>query len=284
MKRDVQVGVILGVIILAIIGVFLSTRTAVKEPNIPIPEIEDEYSQVGVLDMSKLPQEPPGESRIQTSFKEAVTTAENTGKKEQVAIPAAKEKTPVQSTVAADNVIEGEWKKAKDVIVNNQKTPKAPDSEEWKSISPDNAEKYSSKFQIHKVQYKDDLHKIAKKYYGDVSKWILIFNANKDKIQDRNSLKIGTDLIIPVMAEGTSASESRNTEMVIPALSHVTEVEETTITVKKHVVQQGDTLSKIASKYYNDSTKWNKILDNNRKILKNQNSLKIGQELTIPDL
>ena len=40
MKRDVQVGVILGVIILAIIGVFLSTRTSVKEPIIPIPEIE----------------------------------------------------------------------------------------------------------------------------------------------------------------------------------------------------------------------------------------------------
>ena len=55
MKRDVQVGVILGVIILAIIGVFLSTRTAVKEPVIPIPEIED--TQVGALNINELAQD-----------------------------------------------------------------------------------------------------------------------------------------------------------------------------------------------------------------------------------
>lgn len=282
MKRDVQVGVILGVIILAIIGVFLSTRTAVKEPNIPIPEIEDDYSQVGVLDMNTLPQEPPGESQSERPFKKATVVVQDTEKKEQVAT--AKDKTTVQLTVAADNVIEGEWKKAKDVTVIEQKTSPASGSEDWKSISSGNAEKYSSEFQIHKVQYRDDLHKIAKKYYGDGSKWILIFNANKDKIQDRNSLKIGTELIIPVVDEGASASQSSKTEMVIPALSHVTEVEDTAPNRKRHVVQQGDTLSKIALKYYNDSAKWNKILDKNRKILKHQNSLKIGQELTIPDL
>lgn len=53
MKRDVQVGVTLGVIILAIIGVFLSTRTTVKEPTIPVSEIEEE-TQVDPLDVSEL--------------------------------------------------------------------------------------------------------------------------------------------------------------------------------------------------------------------------------------
>ncbi len=282
MKRDVQVGVILGVIILAIVGVFLSTRTAVKEPNIPIPEIEDDYAQVGVLDMNTLPQAPPGESQSERPFKEVTSIVQNTEKKEQTAT--IKDKTAVQLTVAADNVIEGEWKKAKDITVADQKTPAASDSEDWKSISTGNSGKYSSEFQIYKVQYRDDLHKIAKKYYGDGSKWILIFNANKDKIQDRNSLTIGTDLIIPVLAEEVAASQGAKTGMITPTLSHVTEVEDTAPNIKRHVVQQGDTLSKIALKYYNDSAKWNKILDKNRKILKNQNSLKIGQELTIPDL
>ena len=53
MKRDVQVGVTLGVIIMAIIGVFLSTRTAVKEPAIPIPEMEEE-TQGNVADINEL--------------------------------------------------------------------------------------------------------------------------------------------------------------------------------------------------------------------------------------
>lgn len=280
MKRDVQVGVVLGVIILAIIGVFLSTRTAVKEPNIPIPEIEDEYPQVGVLDASKLPQNPPGES--QEFSKEVSTIAQNTGKRGQSVT--TKDKTVTQLTVAEDNVVEGEWKKAKDIVVNDKKTPTTPDNDDWKSISPNDAEKYNSKFQIHTVQYRDDLHKIAKKYYGDVSKWILIFNANKDKIHDRNSLKIGTDLVIPVVSEGNNVLQRSKTEITTPTLSQVIEVEDAAPNMKRHVVQKGDTLYKIALKYYNDGTKWNKILDKNRNILKNQNSLRQGQELSIPDL
>jgi nucleoid-associated protein YgaU len=63
----------------------------------------------------------------------------------------------------------------------------------------------------------------------------------------------------------------------------VTEAEDTAQTGKKHTVEQSDSLYKLALKYYNDGTKWNKILEANKKILKNQNSLKVGQELVIPD-
>ena len=48
MKRDVQVGVILGVIILAIIGVFLSTRNAEKGTNYSYSRTEED-TQVGAL-------------------------------------------------------------------------------------------------------------------------------------------------------------------------------------------------------------------------------------------
>ena len=113
MKRDVQVGVILGVIILAIIGVFLSTRTAVKEPTIPIPEAEED-TQVGALDINELPQAPP--STFQDTFKEITTTAQNTEQKVAPVINTAKIlEQPIEQE---DNVIEGEWKKAKDEVIN----------------------------------------------------------------------------------------------------------------------------------------------------------------------
>jgi len=277
MKRDVQVGVILGVIILAIIGVFLSTRTTVKEPTIPIPEAEED-TQVGVLDINELPQSPPNTS--QDTFKEITTTVQNTEEKGAPGINTAK--IQEQSVEQEDNVIEGEWKKAKEESINVSSSVSATsDQENWKDIPSESEKKSTSKFQIHKVQSNDDLHKIAKKYYGDVSKWLLIFNANQDKIHDRNSLKIGTELIIP--GEKPS-SQKIKIETTTPALSQVTKVEDTIQTGKKHTVQQSDSLYKLAVKYYDNGSKWNKILEANKHILKNQNSLKVGQELVIPDL
>ena len=277
MKRDVQVGVILGVIILAIIGVFLSTRTAVKEPTIPIPEAEED-TQVGALDINELPQAPPNTS--QDTFKEITTTAQNTEQKVAPVINTAKiQEQPVEQE---DNVIEGVWKKAKDEAINvSSRVSETSDQEIWKDISSESVKKSTSKFQIYKVRSNDDLHKIAKKYYGDVSKWMLIFNANQDKIKDRNSLRIGTELIIP---EEQPSSQKTKTETTTPALSQVTKVEDAVQTGKKHIVQQGDSLYKLAQKYYNDGSKWNKILEANKIILKNRNTLKVRQELVIPDL
>lgn len=269
MKRDVQVGVILGVIILAIIGVFLSTRTAVKEPVIPIPEMEED-TQVGALNINELPKNFPGAP--QESFKEAaVNNTVKTGEH-----PSAKE----------DKVIEGVWKPAKEgvtVIAETKPQEASPPSnqEDWKDVSSPDVNKSAASQQTHKVQQRDDLYKIAKKYYGDASKWLLIFNANKDKIFDRNSLKIGTELIIP---EDKTVSPKTRTEAATPQLSQVIQIKDAKSTAKKHIVQQGDTLYKLAVKYYNDGTKWNKIFDANKKGLKNQKDLTIGQELEIPDL
>ena len=277
MKRDVQVGVILGVIILAIIGVFLSTRTAVKEPTIPIPEAEED-TQVGALDINELPQAPPNTS--QDTFKEITATIQNTEQKVAPVINTAK--ILEQPAEQEDNVIEGVWKKAKDEAINvSSRVSETSDQEIWKDISSESVKKSISKFQVHKVRSNDDLHKIAQKYYGDVSKWLLIFNANQDKIKDRNSLRIGTELIIP---EEQPSSQKTKTETTTPALSQVTKVEDAVQTGKKHIVQQGDSLYKLAQKYYNDGSKWNKILQANKIILKNRNTLKVRQELVIPDL
>ena len=277
MKRDVQVGVILGVIILAIIGVFLSTRTAVKEPTIPIPEAEED-TQLGALDINELPQAPPNTS--QDTFKEITATIQNTEQKVAPVINTVK--ILEQPAEQEDNVIEGVWKKAKDEAINvSSRVSETSDQEIWKDISSESVKKSISKFQVHKVRSNDDLHKIAQKYYGDVSKWLLIFNANQDKIKDRNSLRIGTELIIP---EEQPSSQKTKTETTTPALSQVTKVEDAVQTGKKHIVQQGDSLYKLAQKYYNDGSKWNKILEANKIILKNRNTLKVRQELVIPDL
>src|SRR3990172_6873508 len=130
MKRDVQVGVILGVIILAIIGVFLSTRTAVKEPTISIPEAGED-TQVGALDINELRQAPPNTS--QYTFKEIKDKVQNTEQKVAPVINTAKIlEQPIEQE---DNVIEGEWKKAKDEVINVSSGESVTSGQEnWKHV------------------------------------------------------------------------------------------------------------------------------------------------------
>lgn len=49
-----------------------------------------------------------------------------------------------------------------------------------------------------------------------------------------------------------------------------------------HEVQKGDTLSKIAEKYYGDPSLYKDIFEANRNILKDPNKIFPGQKLRIP--
>ena len=49
-----------------------------------------------------------------------------------------------------------------------------------------------------------------------------------------------------------------------------------------YVVQAGDTLSKIAQRYYGDATLYTKIFEANRDVLKDPNRIAPGQKLRIP--
>ncbi len=51
--------------------------------------------------------------------------------------------------------------------------------------------------QHHEVQKGDTLGKIAKKYYGDPSLYMTIFEANKDLLKDPNKIFPGQKLRIP---------------------------------------------------------------------------------------
>ena len=278
MKRDVQVGVILGVIILAIIGVFLSTRTNVKEPIIPIPEIDSDASP-DLLSLNELPKHPEGLSPQGEDLakKDGKISGGGETKRENIGQEPAVEEQ--------DYVIEGELRNAGNsenkVAAGSQKqTIKSREPEyQGESILPAESSQKPSVV-TYKVQEKDTLHKIAKKYYGDDNKWLLIFNANQDRIYDRNNLRVGTELIIPNKDETpTQVSTERSTRLVAHEVT-----EQTTTTTKKHVVQAGDSLYKIALKYYKDGSKWKKILEANKHNIKNENALKAGQELVLPDI
>jgi NitT/TauT family transport system substrate-binding protein len=51
---------------------------------------------------------------------------------------------------------------------------------------------------------------------------------------------------------------------------------------QQYTVKGGDTLSKLAERFYNSTAKWEKIFEANRETLKNPNYIFIGMKLTIP--
>ena len=49
-----------------------------------------------------------------------------------------------------------------------------------------------------------------------------------------------------------------------------------------HEVQSGDTLEKLAGRYYGDKTRWKEIQAANKSVLKGSIALSIGMKLRIP--
>ncbi len=55
----------------------------------------------------------------------------------------------------------------------------------------------SSAIRTYTVVPGDSLSKISKQFYGDATKYMKIFDANKDKMPDPDHVRVGTQLVIP---------------------------------------------------------------------------------------
>ena len=51
--------------------------------------------------------------------------------------------------------------------------------------------------QVHVVQGGENLATISERYYGTRARWKTIFDANRDRLNDANNLRVGTTLTIP---------------------------------------------------------------------------------------
>lgn len=59
--------------------------------------------------------------------------------------------------------------------------------------------------------------------------------------------------------------------------------EEKIKTQRFHIISEGETLSEISRKYYDSARKWQKILDANRGVIEDENKLKPGTKIIIPE-
>lgn len=106
----------------------------------------------------------------------------------------------------------------------------------------------------YRIQRGDTLMKIAFNVYGDIDQWKTIYALNKDALQSANALVVGSAL----------KYDRPNGEPNIEKNG------------EPYLIKKGDTLGTIADDVYGKKSKWKKIYENNRSLIKDPNRIYAG--------
>ncbi len=297
MRRDTQIGIMLGIVILVIIGVFLSTRTSDYKavlPDLALSEGGREKTEIEEIDINEIIKESkkaePEEVSSLEYFPDEVQVSEEPVKSTQLGEQPTK--TLVETPIV-DTSLEGKWEGVAEEIVEEpviaEQAVIVDDEEIEQEITsavaavipekkPQTPSYEVSVDTIYKVQSNDSLFKIARKYYGDGKKWTKIFEANGDSMPDPNSLYVGQELLIP------DITVEEETKQVFQTPVRRKLDREESVNIETHTVEAGDTLYRLAEKYYDDPTVWIKIYEANEDTIEDKGLLRKGQILIIPKL
>ena len=90
------------------------------------------------------------------------------------------------------------------------------------------------------------------------------------------------DNVVSAKPPGNAETNTADYNEPKPSALPTSEQTEKTVSQRFHIVHKGETLSDISKQYYGSANKWQKILDANRSILKDANTLRAGIKIIIP--
>ena len=158
-----------------------------------------------------------------------------------------------------------------------------PDHKEAKTMLREHVigEQQVKGYVLHTIQHNESISILAKKYYGDPKKFQII--AEYNQLEDATKVKAGQKVKVPVV-EGISffakAEDITPTSEKIPKSSLTGDV--TVDNFITHTVKGGESLSKLALRYYGDYKKFPIIARYNQ--LNEKVGLKVGQKIKIPEI
>ncbi len=132
----------------------------------------------------------------------------------------------------------------------------------------------------HIVKPGDSLASIATQYYGSESNYKLIYQANRSELADESLLQVGQVLLIPATGTGQDHRQMGLGELAKRFGTQTPKKRSTRV----YVVRQGDNLTRIARKVFDDSSPAaiDKLYEANRDKLANPDALQVGLQLKIP--
>lgn len=127
----------------------------------------------------------------------------------------------------------------------------------------------------HQVKSGERLSDIAKKYYGNATKWRLIAEANKDRIPNPNVVRAGVRLYIPP-EQGEAEPTPAPTRAATPAPAP------TRTQYKDYKLKRGEYLSTVAERVYGNANDWRKLYAINKDRIADPNNVRAGTVIRIP--
>jgi len=131
----------------------------------------------------------------------------------------------------------------------------------------------------HVVRSGETLSAISKKYYGTTANWQAILEANANVVREPRDLRPDMKLVIPATSAlmATAPGSSAEKRSVLTARAP-----KASSSVRSHDVVKGDTLFRIALKYYGDGSRYRDVLAANRALVSKPQDLRPGMKLVIP--
>ncbi|MBN1457252.1 MAG: LysM peptidoglycan-binding domain-containing protein [Sedimentisphaerales bacterium] len=146
------------------------------------------------------------------------------------------------------------------------------------------------------VQAGDSLGSISKKVYGEqlgnkLSSVNAIYKANTMVIDSPDNIRVGQELTIPSLSAPGSITPVEQSSEQPQAFKKVRSFADSNLdslkkalnhSMKVYIVQEGDSLWKIAEKQLGSGERYNEIIQANRDIISDKESISVGLRLKIP--
>lgn len=289
MSGDFKLGVLIGLLILALMVIFLTNKPKTDDLA---PGLADQ--QEAFVPEPQRPPEAAGGAR-QPSFAEAEhePTADGVSllSVQERSAAATKPKELVITQAASDDrtvaaQIGGRSRSAQpDTAVDGVRADSA-EAIETQAGRPAKEIDESTFPLIHVAAKGETLSSISAKYYG-THKWFRhIHRANSSSMKSPDAVSVGQKIKVPAPPKTSRPAAPAAPALTAKADAKPGELRTTPSFVpRKHTVQKGESLCHISRTYYNgDESMWKRILDANKGQISDPRKLRVGASLVIPPI
>jgi nucleoid-associated protein YgaU len=139
------------------------------------------------------------------------------------------------------------------------------------------------------IQPKESLSKICEKIYGDMNLWPRLAAFNEDRIPDPNRVRDGVTIRVPTrealvggarVAEPSGAAPAGPARESPPPAQDQRNAEAGEFTT--YIIQAGDTLGEISSRFLGTSRRYREIHELNRDVIPDPDNIVSGRTIRIP--
>lgn len=342
MYRDMKIGLALGLLLIGTVAAFFFRNDPAPEEQ--APKLKNAQAVTEQLTDKEGPKpyfdESPFENVERKQVQDVVELDGMEFKTENSSYPfkespASREHNPFQET--AQNQFNTQ-KSNDDWTTNQPRTPSpisqhkpvANENQAWNTVQSQPGKTGSKKQQshlIHKVKRGDNLSSLAVYYLGSESRFLEIYQLNRDVLKSPNALLVGMKLRIPPkhasspnfleqsrtrnissqrsrqpatqpqqsttpgfspanrspFSPGSQRQRNRTLSQKAPPGRNSGQYSYANTRQKRYTIQRGDNLEKIALKIYGDRRAVHRLVEANRNVISNPNSIRPGIVLVLPN-